>query len=304
MKTLRTVLLLTAVAALAASPALAGKIKTDPVMTSRGALDCSSAIVLNCGDVVTGDNTGMPNNVETYSCTGWTESGGEVVYTFTLDGDYHVTGTLSDMSADLDIWLLGSCDEADCLAYGNTSFQADLGAGTYYISVDGYNGAESSFTLTLDCQEILPPPPTLDGGETCADAVDLQAAGVNQFSVDLTGYANDYTGADCFSWGTNGGDAVYKIYLAQGEMFTATEDGSCDMAMYVMADCESGTALACSDNCCSGAQELVSFTAPADGWYYLIVDAYTSSGCPVVVTIDQPVANEDTSWSTLKTQYR
>ncbi len=306
MRIWRTLLVLTVVLTLAVGPALAGKIKTDPVLTSRGALDCSGAIPLACGDLVSGDNTGMPNNVETYSCTGWTESGGEVVYTFTLDGDYSVTGTLSNMGADLDIWLLGSCDESDCLAYGNTSFTADLAAGTYYVVVDGYNGAESTFDLALECNPILPPPTELPGGETCADAVDLQQASLNRFSVDLTTYANDYFECGSFSWSFNGPDAVYKIYLQAGETFTATESGSCDMAMYLVTDCADtyGSSVACSDNCCSGADEVISYVAEAEGWYYLIVDAYTGSGCPVVITIDAPVANENASWGAVKAQYK
>ena len=133
-----------------------------PVPGGQRALDCTNAIPINCGDVVTGDNTGMPNNVDYYSCTGWNESGGEVVYELVIpDGVcYEVTATISDLSADLDVWFLGSCDENDCLAYGNTTaYTSCLEPGTYYIVVDGYNGAESPFTLTVDCVECECPVP-------------------------------------------------------------------------------------------------------------------------------------------------
>jgi len=71
---------------------------------------------------------------------------------------YDVTASLSDMSCDLDVFILGSCDEDDCIAYGNTSATAeDLAAGTYYIVVDGYNGAECGYTLAVECTELTPP---------------------------------------------------------------------------------------------------------------------------------------------------
>jgi len=300
---LKLTLCLLAVAALVV-PAAAEKGKPAPGFAGLGLLDCSGAIPIACGDVVSGDNTGLASTVDAYSCVGWNEAGGEVVYELVLDGEYTVTGTLSNLAADLDIFFLDGCDENACLAFGNVSFNTTVPAGTYYIVVDGYNGAQSAFDLAVTCDEVLPPPPALPGGETCDDAVDLQAGSLAQFSVDLTGYANDFTGADCFSWSTNGGDAVYKIYLNAGDTFTATQDGPCDMALYVMADCASGVALSCSDNCCSGATELVNFSAPADGWYYLIVDAYTSAGCEVVITIDAPVANEDRSFGEIKTMFR
>ncbi|MCK4510144.1 hypothetical protein KAW64_00305, partial [bacterium] len=68
---------------LVASVAVADKKPyVDPVPAGVRALDCTNAIPINCGDLVSGDNTGMPNNVVNYSCSGWTENGGEVVYEF------------------------------------------------------------------------------------------------------------------------------------------------------------------------------------------------------------------------------
>ncbi len=122
---------------------------------TRQLLDCSNAISIGCNDVVTGSNVGLPNNVSYYSCTSWNEDGGEAVYALEIVGGcYEVTATISGMSADLDVFILGSCDEADCLAYGNTTaISSCLEPGVYYIVVDGYYGAEDAFTLTVDCVE-------------------------------------------------------------------------------------------------------------------------------------------------------
>ncbi len=71
-----------------------------------------------------------------------------------------VTGTITGMTADLDIFFLGSCDENDCLAYGNSTFTSVcLEPGTYYIVIDGYNGASSNYTLTVSCADCNCPTP-------------------------------------------------------------------------------------------------------------------------------------------------
>jgi hypothetical protein len=121
---------------------------------SRGLLDCSNAIPIACGAVVTGTNAGFPANVMYYSCIGWNESGPEVVYSFEVvyPNCVKLTATLSGMSADLDVFLLNGCEETSCLKYGDSTFTSDcLAPGIYYIVVDGYNGAVSGYTLTVSC---------------------------------------------------------------------------------------------------------------------------------------------------------
>ena len=77
------------------------------------------------------------------------------------------------------------------------------------------------------------------------------------------------------------------------------------MSMYLVTDCSDidGTCVAGSDNCCSGAQEIIDYTAEAEGWYYLIVDAYNSYGLATVTVFD-PIANEDQARGTVKSMYR
>jgi hypothetical protein len=125
-----------------------------PVPGGSRALDCTGAIPINCGDIVAGDNTGAANTADFYSCVGWDETGGEIVYEMVIaEGACQmVTGTISGMVADLDIFLLSACDENACIEYGNDTFTSDcLEPGTYYIVVDGYFGAQSPFTLAVDC---------------------------------------------------------------------------------------------------------------------------------------------------------
>ena len=137
-----------------------------PAPSGSRALDCTNAIPINCGDVLAGDNTGMPNNVVNYSCTTWDENGGEVVYELVIPAGvcYEVTVTLATDGCDLDVFLLGSCDENECITYGSIGFtSACLEPGTYYIVVDGYGstppGAECPFELAVTCVECACPVP-------------------------------------------------------------------------------------------------------------------------------------------------
>ncbi len=121
---------------------------------SRQNLDCSSAIPIHIGDLISGDNTGAPANVSTYSCHDWDESGGEVVFELTVEGPgcriIGISVIHECIVCDLDFWVLGSCDENDCLYYhSHAAFFDCLDPGTYYVVVDGYEGDECPFTLLV-----------------------------------------------------------------------------------------------------------------------------------------------------------
>ncbi len=152
---------------------------------TRGLLDCTNAVTITCPATVDGNNTGAPNDVEQYSCTLWVESGGELVYALTLENTcYQVTATLSNMTADFDVFILGSCDEADCLTYGDSSATTScLVPGTYYIVVDGYNGATGTFTLDVTCAVCdCPTPPC------CPTPYDCY---VLDFNIEPYGYVTE-----------------------------------------------------------------------------------------------------------------
>ena len=142
--------------------------ETAPAEVPVRALDCSGAIALNCGDVVSGDNTALVDNNASYGCVGWNESGAETVYLLVLTQDQIVNFALSNMTADFDLFLLGSCDGADCLAYADNSVTTScLTAGTYIVVVDGYSGATGTFDLTVTCSDCPTPPENDD----CATAI-------------------------------------------------------------------------------------------------------------------------------------
>ena len=128
------------------------------VSSGGGSLNCTGAIALNCGIAYSGNTTGGASNVTTYSCSGWNESGPEKVHTIQVTGSGTLTAQLSGMTTDLDVFILSSCDKNNCLAYGDAAaFYTSAIPGTYYIVVDGYNGAIGAYTLTVTCPVIQPP---------------------------------------------------------------------------------------------------------------------------------------------------
>ena len=196
----------------------------------------------------------------------------------------------------------------------------------YFVDLGAYDGQTVTITFryegvdgdlhVLDAVMVddgtgyaPPPPPPPPSNDTCATAIDLQEQGLASFQVDLCLAAGDYSAPSggCTGYTSAGNDVVYKIYLAAGETFTATETGDHDSALWVVTDCANtaGTCVAGADDTFSGDTEIVSFVAPAAGWYYLIVDGYGTGACSLTtVTVDTPVSNENTSWSNVKTMYR
>jgi hypothetical protein len=129
---------------------------------------CVAAATISCNGTVAGSLTGplatdLFDSWECFSLTSY--QGPEVVYSFVPQGTGLVEVTLTGMTADADLMVMravgGRCDDDDpaaCIT-GATStrggssderveFAATAGQ-TYYIVVDGYNGATTNFTLRV-----------------------------------------------------------------------------------------------------------------------------------------------------------
>jgi hypothetical protein len=122
------------------------------------AVGCAPRLTLDCGSVELGNNggEGSTDRVDGYSCAGWNESGPEYAYSFTATEDGQITTTISDMVADLDIFVLtdlgGSCLPEACVAFGDSSATFDAVTGqTYYVVVDGYSGAADDYIVEVVC---------------------------------------------------------------------------------------------------------------------------------------------------------
>ncbi len=145
--------------------------------TPTGTLNCANAVALVCVQVYNGTTIGGNSNVVQYNGYPYTNhlTGPEIVHTVTTTAVGDITATLTNLGGqDLDIFLLGSCSEQECFTWNDNGLTyPNAPAGTYYIVVDGYDGAQGTYTLTLNCTGMGVPtanfsanPVTLNQGAT------------------------------------------------------------------------------------------------------------------------------------------
>jgi hypothetical protein len=98
-----------------------------------------------------------------YNIIGWNESGREVIRQLNLSQTSQVTATLSNLTTDLDVFILNGCSNGNAVAYGNTQAgPITLAPGTYYIVVDGYAQPPITppqvgpYTLTVGVTPLYP----------------------------------------------------------------------------------------------------------------------------------------------------
>ena len=131
------------------------------VMTP-GVLNCAGATVITCdaGGVTLTDqtNAGGGDNVDEYCCVPWDESGPEHVYTISVPNNGSLSISLSDIvGGDVDILLLSACNPMLCVAGGDVSISViGLTGGTYYIVVDGFEGATATYSISVTCLASCP----------------------------------------------------------------------------------------------------------------------------------------------------
>jgi len=127
---------------------------------SCGYLYCGDAVPLVCGQPYNGNNINGRDDVSLYGCgnvLNVENNGPEIVHYFSVTQAGQVSINLSGLTNNLELFLLSSCDRGNCLNYSqnagnaNETITAFLQPGLYYVVVDGYNGATSPYTLTVNC---------------------------------------------------------------------------------------------------------------------------------------------------------
>ncbi|GJM33130.1 MAG: hypothetical protein DHS20C18_21310 [Saprospiraceae bacterium] len=175
-----------------------------------GYLDCSDAQALTCGQTYQGNNINGNDDVSLYGCgnvLNVENNGPEVVHTFTVTSAGPVDIYLNNLSANLELFLLRSCDRGDCIDYsqnsgnGNEHINAYLSPGTYYVVVDGYNGATSNYNLLVNCTSYC------NFGLEDADVTSADC-GHSNGSITVS------------SWGGNPGFLVYYSGPVSGSFYT------------------------------------------------------------------------------------
>ena len=143
---------------------------------------CQPREAISCAGQVNGSNdqTGSTQVTDHYAGqTARDESGPEYTYTFTPGTSVQATFNLS-ATADLDLFVLdgasGQCRAGTSIAYGDTSAVLSAQVGhTYYVVVDGFQGATGNYTLDTQCAASAPPaaPKGLVASSVSASQIDL-----------------------------------------------------------------------------------------------------------------------------------
>ncbi|MEZ4912058.1 MAG: cohesin domain-containing protein [Saprospiraceae bacterium] len=243
-----------------------------------GQLDCFvSATQISCSSDFIDANVENGTNVITggycgSTITGYT--GFEKSYKFTLQQKATVYLKITDLTADLDLFLLRSCQVSDCIASStqpatvNSEFIAvTLDPGTYYAIVDGWNGAVSKYNLSLSCTPN-------DGQVICTNAKPLEC---NRTVTDSTTLGlNNAVGPYCSNLSNYiGKEKVYSINVTSYSRIQATLKGfTQNEDLFLLSECDKLKCLASSTKTGLLQEDIGINLQP--GKYYLVVDGLTS----------------------------
>lgn len=119
---------------------------------------CRPARPIACGETVSGRNDapGSTDAIDQYDCLPYPEPGPEFTYSFVAAADGTARATLSNLTGDLDLFVLRDdglgCNQESCIGGANLSLEFPVVAGeTYYLVVEGFTGAVGAYDLTLEC---------------------------------------------------------------------------------------------------------------------------------------------------------
>jgi len=119
-----------------------------------GNLNCAGAPALTCGTPFSGNTSTGQNNVESYGCNNWSETGKEKVHTFTPTENGAFSAVLTGYQGDKDVYILSACDPSQCVGNvaSDTAYFANAIANTtYYLVVDADDGSSGAYTLQVNC---------------------------------------------------------------------------------------------------------------------------------------------------------
>ena len=256
-----------------------------PCDTPRQTLVLAPGSLLTFDDATEGESA-----VDAYGCRPtWAETGPEHVYVLQAEQDLILDAWLAGNVPDHDLVLLSACHSDSCLAQANTELSGVLlGGRTYYLLVEGYQGAVGPYTLTLQTRHLgLAPAICEPGGAVPIAAAD---SGAQTLQDNLWGAANQVSVFDCSPIAVRGGEVWYALSFPAAEppgqdgspgqqvriaITAETGVASLDLALWLFDGCgPDATCLAFVDQANAGQDESLTWEHldPAPAVRYLAVD--------------------------------
>jgi len=288
-----------------------------------GVASCNAQTELSCGDSESGYTFGAGSTtaISSYSCNTWDESGPEFAYVFRPEINESVEICLSNTAEDLDIYILqdsgGGCSSSDCIEYGNNCATVEAVAGvTYYVLVDGYEGAISTYDVDVSCPST---------SEDCGNGVDDDADGLIDCQDDgcastveclevceeawvlscgsvAAGNTATYSSAtnqvdsySCVPWVESGPEYAYYFQAPLDQANTVqvslSYDANTDLDVFILGD----EGIPCnSQECIEYGAVLTEFETEAGADYWIAVDGYQGSAGAYSIAIDcAPIADAE-----------
>ncbi|MFH2006416.1 MAG: DUF4215 domain-containing protein [bacterium] len=262
---------------------------------------CITDYLLACGDSHAHNNggPGATQHIHDYGCSGWVETGPEYAYTFTAQVNGQVTATLSDMTEDLDLFVLSdlgtACDTANsCLDMGDTTVSWAAAAGsTYYLVVDGYQGAVGDYQLSVTCGVCgdgnLDPGEDCDDGNTvdgdgcdsacmyevvgsCTPATTIQCGATVNGNNGAAGSTDAIDLYSCGGWAETGPEYAYT-FVAPASQNVSVEitNSNALLDVYVLEELGGGCL---ADDCLDYSDWQVTWSATAGTTYYIVMEGF------------------------------
>ena len=240
---------------------------------------CANPIVVTCNNSYPGNNNSCNNGYDGYwgngiDVTGY--NGSEVVYKFVLGSASNVTFSLTNLTANLDLLVLSTCNNYSAIAAGlNTGTNSEyvtmpnLAAGTYWIVVDARNSAIGSYVLGVNCGNTA---------NSCANPINVQCG--TPYAGSNSGGGSNYTmykvGSNV-SAGMTGPEIVHRLVLTSTSAVTINLTGlSADLDLYLLSSCDPNNGLAVSERSNNQSEQIVAPNLTA-GTYYIVVDGWNNS---------------------------
>jgi len=297
----------------------------------RAAIDCTPIAALNLGlgysGSLVGDTTGGTNQVTSYPCAPWNESGPENIYQMVVaQGDtlqIHAEIVNLDPDVDHDLFLLNACDTDSCIVSDNTEFAVDLTEGTYFLIIDGYGGDAGPYTVDISVGFVgLPPYVCAPGFATVVDVAQPSTS----FEGNLWNKLDSLTGYRCSPILLKGGETWFSLVMpgAVGNQFGGMDYSqftvdltqvysTLDIGFWLFDGC--GTSPVCLDYVNDGtAGQLESLTyrneSDQEVQVYLGVDCFNAPAelgtgmFSLEFTTDIIAPTEKTSFGSLRALYR